>query len=111
MIPQSWPSRINKIPLLEENEEEELVEVDATFETIYLVKTLEDVEGLTRWVDYIPVQVVEPENLNSFGNDDAIYVEETDGEHLVDCIYVYEEGDVPFSANNNGYIPIYYLGN
>jgi len=106
MIPQSWPSRIEEVELLDE----ELEVVDVTKLTIYQVVFLESVTGLTRWIDYIPVQQeLEPDNVNSYGENDAIIVEEFDGEGqaFINYIPVYEEGAVKWSANNNGYIPVF----
>jgi hypothetical protein len=104
MIPASWPSKVVTELIL--NEEEEIV--DQYKYTVYSISILEDVEGLQRWKDYIPVQyVADPDNLNSHGENDALLVSEETGEAWIDYIPVYEEGDVVWSANEDGYIPIY----
>ena len=106
MIPQSWPSRIEEVELLDD----ELEVVDTTKYTVYKVVFLEDTYGLTQWIDYIPVQQeLEPDNVNSYGENDAIMVEEFDGEGqaFIDYIPVYEEGTVKWSADNDGYIPVF----
>jgi len=106
MIPQSWASRIKVVELLDDEEEV----IDTTKYTVYKVVFLEDTEGLTQWIDYIPVQQeLEPNNVNSYGENDAIMVEEFvgEGQAFIDYIPVYEEGTVKWSADNDGYIPVF----
>lgn len=94
MIPQTWPSKIG---------------TQLEFKnTVYAISLLSDVTGLQRWVDYIPVQFnPTPDNLNSYGANDALLVSEETGTVWVDYIPVFEEGTVAWSTDNNGYIPIH----
>lgn len=104
MIPQTWPSKVVTELILDEEEEV----VDEFKYTVYSISLLEDIDGLERWIDYIPVQFVSsPDNLNSYGENDALLVSEETGEAWIDYIPVFEEGDVVWSANNDGYIPIH----
>ena len=99
MIPRTFPS----------------IYVTPNGQTAAVVELITDTTGLTRWIDYIPVQFVTADSVkaNTYENDGALLVDQllsTSGKQAgIDYIKVFEDltTTTPWSSNANGYIPIY----
>jgi hypothetical protein len=98
--------------------------IPRTFPTVYVsyngktamvVQIITDTTGLTRWVDYIPVQFITDESnvSNVYDNNGYILVahqEDLTGKQAgKDYIRIYEDYTTTkkWSADNAGYIPVY----
>lgn len=99
MIPRTFPS----------------IYVTPNGQTAAVVELITNTTGLTRWIDYIPVQFVTADSVkaNTYENDGALLVDQllsTSGKQAgIDYIKVFEDltTTTPWSSNTNGYIPIY----
>jgi hypothetical protein len=96
MIPRSYPS----------------VYDSPNGRTNMVVAVLEDVNGLSKWIDYIPVkEVEEPAKINSYNLADAMSVTVLDSvvnkKKWIDYVPVFAvESGVVWSTGNSGYIPV-----
>ena len=99
MVPQTYPSVYNT----------------ANGSVSMVVSTITDLTGLTRWVDYVPIQLASESSVeNSMNNNGAIAAKEiasTSGKQAgKDFIRVYVDNSATkkWTISSDGYLPLFF---